>query len=267
MKERRPELEIYSGIAILFVVLLHSNAYYLSNVLKLGAYLQAGVLLHVTDKIIHIAVPMFIFIAGFKYQMNNTGDAYGSFFAKKIKGVFIPFFLLSTFYLIYFWSKVFYTRWVNTGYWDVQYVLTNMIPNFFKMFLGYNFAYQFWYIPMYLLIVLSYPLIAKGIKNIYIRFALYFAVAVFWEVIVSLRVPFINNYPYPLKFVYYFFIYELGCIFYHKGLYKRNLKPMLALYVLLLGAACLVKNALHARILYELVLLWRSSLFMIWPEG
>ena len=253
MKEHRSELEVYSGIAILFVVFLHSNAYYLTNILKLGSYVSAGMFLNFIDKIVHVAVPMFIFIAGYKYQMNNKNDTYREFFIKKFNGVFKPFFFISTFYLFYFWCNVFYLRLIYNGKAEVQFVILNLIKNFFRMFLGYNFAYQFWYIPMYLLIVLSYPIVARYIKNINSRFVFYFTLAITWEIIACLKIPYINNNPYPIKFIYYFFLYELGCIFYSKNSKNINPKPVMLLYILLLIATSLMKNALYTRLLYELI--------------
>lgn len=253
MKEHRSELNVYSGIAILFVVLLHSNAYYLANILKLSSYLSRGMFLNIVDKIIHVAVPMFIFIAGYKYQMNNKDDPYGEFIMKKLNSVFKPFLIISTFYLFYHWIDVFCKRLIYTGNADVQYAATNLVRNFFRMFLGYNFAYQLWYIPMYLMVVLAYPIIAGYIKDIKLRFVFYFMLAIAWEVIISLRLPYINNNPYPLVFIYYFFIYELGCIFYSYKLNNRSPKLIALLYISLLVTASLLKNATYTRFLYDLI--------------
>ncbi len=253
LKKYQAELDIYSGIAILFVVILHSNAYYLSNVLKLSSYIEGGVWLNFIDKVVHIAVPMFIFIAGYKYMMNNQEDTYIKYFMKKMKNVFKPFFITSTFYLSYYWAKVFITRFIYTGVYDIQYVAQHFVIGFMRMFVGYNFAYQFWYIPMYLFICLSYPFFYKHLKNSYLRFILFISLAIIWEILVSMQIPYISNNPYPLRFIYYFFIYELGCIFY---CYKTSkIMPIILtlLYIFLLIIVFTVKQPLCNRLIYELL--------------
>ena len=76
MKKVLKELDIFSGIAILCVVLIHSNAFYLSNVLNLQSYKDATFSVRVLDNFVHSAVPMFIFIAGYKYALNNIDNNY-----------------------------------------------------------------------------------------------------------------------------------------------------------------------------------------------
>lgn len=50
-KQKLPELQVFSGIAILCVVLIHSNAYYLSNVLNLQAYTDAQFIVRLLDNL------------------------------------------------------------------------------------------------------------------------------------------------------------------------------------------------------------------------
>ncbi len=252
-KKYQAELDIYSGIAILFVVLLHSNAYYLANVLKLNSYIQAGFLLNSIDKVVHVAVPMFIFIAGYKYMMNNQNEAYSEYLRKKLLSVFKPFFLVSFFYLSYHWVDIFFKRLANTGVHDVQYVVEGFTSGFVRMFIGYNFAYQFWYIPMYLLVCLTYPFFRRYLKNTGLRLMFFIGLAMIWEVIVLMGIPFLANKPYPVAFTYYFFIYELGCIFYSLKPSVKRPYIVILLYMAMLVIVCTYTKAAYNRLIYDLV--------------
>lgn len=253
LKKYQSELDIYSGIAILFVVILHSNAYYLSNVLKLGSYIKGGVLLNFVDNVVHIAVPMFIFIAGYKYMMNNQKDTYRQYFKKKLINVFKPFFIVSTFYLTYHWIDVFIKRLMYTGVYDIQYVAEKFLAGFVRMFFGYNFAYQFWYIPMYLFISLTYPFFYKRLKNPKLRLAFFISLAIGWELIAFMGIPYLSNNPYPLKFIYYFFLYDMGCAFYNRKAFRIKPGIWILLYLLMLSVVCIVKQPLQNRLIYELI--------------
>lgn len=74
---------MFSGIAILCVVLIDSNSYYCKKVLNLESYLEAEFVVRLLDNFIHGAVPMFIFIAGYKYVLNNINDEYKGYELKK----------------------------------------------------------------------------------------------------------------------------------------------------------------------------------------
>lgn len=252
-KKYRAELDIYSGIAIIFVVILHSNAYYLANVRKLSSYIQAGFLLNSIDKIVHAAVPMFIFIAGYKYMMNNQNESYREYYRKKLLNVFKPFFLVSFFYLSYHWIDIFFKRLANTGVHDVQYVVEGFTSGFFRMFVGYNYAYQFWYIPMYLLVCLTYPLFRRYLKSTSLRLLFFIGLAIVWEVIVLLGIPFLANNPYPVAFIYYFFIYELGCIFYSVKPSAKLSNIIILLYLAMLAVVCIYTRPIYNRLLYDMV--------------
>lgn len=253
LKKYRVELNIYSGIAILFVVLLHSNAYYLSNVLKLSSYVDSGFLLNFIDKVVHISVPMFIFIAGYKYMMNNQKETYREYFMKKLLKVFKPFFIVSFFYLSYHWIDVFRRRLIYTGVHDVQYAAEGFVSGFARMFIGYNFAYQFWYIPMYLFVCLTYPFFRKYLKNASLRLAFFIGLAVLWEVIAMARIPALANKPYPLAFIYYFFIYELGCLFYSFKPSQKVSGIIVLLYIIMLIVVSTLPTPEYSRLIYDLI--------------
>ena len=56
------ELDILSGIAIIMVVLIHADRFYVRTVLNLDSYLNAGIGVNILDNLIWAAVPIFIFI-------------------------------------------------------------------------------------------------------------------------------------------------------------------------------------------------------------
>lgn len=64
------ELDILSGIAIIMVVLIHADRFYVRTVLNLDSYLNAGIGVNILDNLIWAAVPIFIFISGYKYYLN-----------------------------------------------------------------------------------------------------------------------------------------------------------------------------------------------------
>jgi peptidoglycan/LPS O-acetylase OafA/YrhL len=210
-------------------------------------------LIYFADKIVHATVPMFIFIAGYKYEMNNRNESYKEFFLKKYNSIFKPFLFVSTFYLIYYWGNVLGRRLILYKTVDMEFILHSIVKGFLRMFLGYNFAYQLWYIPMYLLIVLTYPIIVRYLKHDYIRLTFFVSLAIFWEIISNLKIPYIANNPYPLSFIYYFFLYEMGCLFYSKKLYQKSSRVITVLYFTLLFSMIIVKSTLLVRVLTNLV--------------
>lgn len=222
------ELDFYIGFAILFVVLIHANAAYfidyqlskytvtgtLFNTINLEDYpnLLFGVTFNIIDKIIHIAVPMFIFAAGYKYAINNKSENYSEYLFKKVRQVFKPFLVISLIISFILLTKMILIE--NIGFLEVIY---EFIKGLIKIFLGYNYAYQLWYVPMYLFIVLTYPIIDKIIKNDKIRMLLFVCLALMW-ILAELYLPIVKIYPYPLSFIYYFYLFELGVTVCIKGI-------------------------------------------------
>jgi surface polysaccharide O-acyltransferase-like enzyme len=115
MKQKLNELQIYSGIAILFVVLIHTNYTFLmtlpwfkcTDIRWMFYYLKAPenslstfpYFFNLIDKITHVAVPMFIFIAGYKYAYNRK-ISYKEYFTRKLRKVFKPFLIISLFFIL-----------------------------------------------------------------------------------------------------------------------------------------------------------------------
>ncbi len=168
------ELTLYSGIAIIFVIFIHANGYYI-NAQGISSYKEAGYLVEIIDNIVHIAVAMFIFIAGYKYFLfssaKNTSN-YFDFAKKKLK-------LLKTFF-IFSISLIFLSLVckILLGSYNSQQInpvffMNQFWSEFLKTFSGKSFPYQLWFIPMYLFVTLTFPLISRIIKSLELKFHLF----------------------------------------------------------------------------------------------
>lgn len=225
-KRRYKELEIFTGIAILFVVIIHANAQYLNN-FGIREYADMRLMFNTInfsvypndmfawifnsiDKIVHVAVPMFIFAAGFKFELNNKTENYTVYVKKKLNQVFKPFLTISLIVLLIFRLNTFLINQVEESN-----PILMIIEDIIKILAGYNFAYQLWYVPMYLFIVLSYPLIIKVLTKETVRITVFIVLALVW-VIADAYFPIVKAFPYPLSFLYYFIMFELGAMYYRK---------------------------------------------------
>lgn len=196
------ELDILSGIAIIMVVLIHADRFYVRTVLNLDSYLNAGIGVNILDNLIWAAVPIFIFISGYKYYLNIISTNQNCFyFIKKQLSKILPLFLLISFIFICLNSfKLLFVQNI-----PLVNVLIQASISFLKIFFGYNIAYQLWYIPLYFFIIILYPLIKKIVPNDLIRFILL--------AILSITVICLGLLSYPIKFFYYLIFFELGVQF------------------------------------------------------
>lgn len=240
------ELQVFSGIAILCVVLIHSNGYYLLNVLNLGSYLEAQFVVRLLDNFIHASVPMFVFIAGYKYSLNNINDEYKEYVLKKIKKIIKPFLVIS---MIYFIKNII----VNIDYFNN---VRTIVIEFINIFRGYNAAYQLWYIPMYIFITLTYPILYRIFNNCKVRI-LMILVIILTQKILGMKISLL--YSYPFSFVYYYIFFEMGLIF-HKYDVKNKIEKLdskiISIYVV--SAIILTFNPLPE--LYNTI-----QSYLLWP--
>jgi len=194
-----PELQSFSGLAIIFVVLIHATSYYLLSVLKKTSFEEVDFATRLVDNLIHGAVPMFIFVAGYKYALNNIYKSYKEYAISRTNKVVKPFLIIS---MIFFIKDII----VNLESFNIR----NSAISFFRIFIGYNIAYQLWYVPMYLLIVLTYPILHKLIKNEKIRIIFIMGIVIIqyslsWysELLAS----------HPFDFIYYYLFFHMGLVF------------------------------------------------------
>lgn len=251
-KQKLPELQVFSGIAILCVVLIHSNAYYLSNVLNLQGYTDAQFIVRLLDNFIHGGVQMFIFIAGYKYALNNIDEQYKNYAIKKLESVIKPFLIIS---IIFFVRNII----LNLEYFNSISIIATfklLTKQFINIFIGYNVAYHLWYIPMYLFIVLTYPIIYRLFKNDKLR------VLIIITVIYAQRKLGINNFNFfkhPFDFVYFYLFFEMG-VFFCKYDIKDKIKKwdvkIICIYIV--AAIALTINPIPK--LYGLI-----QTYLLWP--
>lgn len=95
-----PELQSFSGLAIIFVVLIHTTSYYLLSVLHMSSFEKVDYGTRLVDNLIHGAVPIFIFIAGYKYALNSLEVPYKKIVKNKISRVVKPFLIISTIFFV-----------------------------------------------------------------------------------------------------------------------------------------------------------------------
>ena len=194
-----PELQSFSGLAIIFVVLIHATSYYLLSVLNKTTFEEVDFVTRLVDNLIHGAVPMFIFIAGYKYSLNNIDKTYKEYAISRTNKVIKPFLIIS---MIFFIKDII----INLESLNIA----NSAISFLRIFIGYNIAYQLWYIPMYLFIVLTYPIIHKLIKSEKIR--LIFIVGI---VIIQYSLSWYSELlaSHPFDFIYYYLFFHMGLAF------------------------------------------------------
>lgn len=212
-KEHLSELDVFNGIAILCVVFVHSSSYYLKDILNLTTYTDTSFILRLLDNFCHGAVTMFIFSAGYKFILTNSQNNHKIYFLKQFKTTFKPFIIIS--FILYLFNLLLSKE---------PFKITKIITYFIKILLGYNIAYQLWYIPMYLFLIFSYPFIYKFIKNDLIRFITIICIVIFQKLI-SINSNNILISGHPFDFLYYYIFFELGVIF-----QKYNLKNKITKY-------------------------------------
>ncbi|MBU3159427.1 acyltransferase [Clostridium frigoris] len=253
MKKHLSELQVYSGIAILFVTFIHSDAFFLLSILHLKTYVQVGFLFNLADKVVHVAVPMFIFIAGYKYEMQDKNEIYTKLIYKKFTNIIKPFLIVSICWILFEWGKLCLENIVLHDHVNIYYVFMNCLKDLFNTFLGDNFAYQLWYIPMYTLVVFSYPIIIKFLKNSRTRMIILYIIAIIITVIQIKTKLLSSPYMQPINFIYYFYLYELGVQLYSKKIKNKYRNITIISYLLLLPAVSLIKNPLISNLSTNLI--------------
>lgn len=263
--ERLKELEVYSGIAIFFVVLIHLNVSFygyknlvevadmriMYNYLPQTGMMNKNQMLNLLDRIIHISVPMFIFVSGFKYAYNYHEEDYRHYTVKKLKKVFKPFIILSTAYLIYVYGRTIITEY---GQISLAEELISFIKSFLFSLAGRNKIMPFWYIPMYLCVVLAYPIITKFIAKKEIRLILFVMLSLAWVVNEALN-PDKGRFQIPFIFVYYLLLFEIGVQFFRMKFYQRRGNLIILAYIVILLAGGFITNKATYVIVYEAFLI------------
>lgn len=219
-----------------------------------------GLGFYLADKVVHVAVPMFIFASGYKYEIKDKNENYATLIYKKYNKVIKPFLIVSMFWILY-----------KCGDLLVQDILINKSVNGFnilsvfwedliRIFLGFNYAYQLWYIPMYLIIVFGYPVITNYLKNPKTRLLILYIVGIIVSVVQSKTKLLASDYLNPISYIYYFYLYELGAQVCVHGLNKKYGKIILSSYLVLLSAELFIVDSFINNMCTTLILVPLSVL-------
>lgn len=237
------------------MTLIHSNGFFLSEVLHLESYMGAGIGFYLADKIVHAAVPMFIFISGYKYEMKDKNKEYSTLMYKKCSKVIKPFLIVSMFWILYQCGDLVVKDILINKSVNGSNLLSVFLDHTTKIFLGFNYAYQLWYIPMYALIVLGYPIITKYIKESKTRLIVLYIVAIIVSIVQSKTKLLASDYLNPVNYIYYFYLYELGAQVCSREINKKYGKIILAAYLVLLPAELFIKNSFINNMCTTLILI------------
>lgn len=252
-KKILPELQVLSGIAILFVVLIHSNAYYLVSILGLQSYASTHFSANLLDNLIHGAVPIFVFLSGYKYQLRNSKKGYFQYVYRNLKKVLKPFLLISLAYILIDFIS----------YPQKYLMIKDFVLSFIYIFIGNNIAYQLWYIPLHIFIIITYPLITRVFKNDFIRIlAIIFIIMIQrkygYEITMLGRLRF-RTIAYYLSFVSYYVFFEEGvllCKYSVIDKLKKYDKYIILVYIFAVIVMAMNSTSIH----YEI-----ARLYFLWP--
>ena len=199
MKRRYDELTVMSGIAILFVVAIHGCGSALTRFYPAGAtYADVGLLVRALNNFVAPAVPMFLFVSGFKYSANDVNTPYLVFLKKRLPRVLMSFAIINT--LFWLLDSIIYME---------SFDIVLLAKTYLASWMGNSVAYQLWYIPMYCCVIIVCPLFRKVIPSTFARFCIYAVVAIVQRVF---EVDFPILATYPIRFISYPVFFEMGVL-------------------------------------------------------
>lgn len=193
------ELTVMSGIAILFVLAIHGcgsalNGFYPSS----ATYADTDLWLRTFSNFAAPAVPMFLFISGFKYAANDAQTPYFTFLKKRLPRVLMSFAIINTL----FWA-------LDSIKYMETFDLILLVKTYIHSWVGYSVAYQLWYIPMYCCVIALCPLVRKQISSTVGRFCMFAVIGVIQRILEP-DIPLLAT--YPIRFISYPIFFELGVL-------------------------------------------------------
>lgn len=268
-KQHYDELTVMSGIAIIFVLAIHGCGSALKSFYPDGAtYTETSVWLRTFSNLAAPAVPMFLFVTGFKYAANDTQTPYFAFLKKRLPRVIMSFSIINT----VFWA-------LDSIKYMESFDLILLIKTYLHSWVGYSVAYQLWYIPMYCCVIAACPLIRRFVPSTAVRFCVYALIGIAQR---TLEVDFPVLATYLIRFVSYPVFFELGMLAQEKAWHKRITHTtgvlVCGIYILLVLAFSwtfpkLSSDGLSKYILYyfagtvamfALSIAWKSSRILCW---
>ena len=198
MKQKQycPELTVMSGIAILFVLGIHGSGSALN-------YGNTDSFLRIFSNFVAPAVPIFLFVSGYKYAMNDSETPYFSFLRKRLPRVLMSFALINT----VFWM-------LDSMMYMESFDVVLLAKTYLHSWVGYSVAYQLWYIPMYCFVLILCPLVCKIIPGEVVRFCVYLVVGTLLRFL-EIDYPILAT--YPIRFLSYPVFFEMGIVAYKKN--------------------------------------------------
>lgn len=241
-QKRCPELTVMSGIAIIFVLLIHACGSCLGFLYPGMGYEDADVFLRTLNNLVTPAVPMFLFASGFKYALHDTDTPYWTFLKKRLPRVLMSFFIINTFFWI-----------IDPIIWMDHFDPILLCKTYISSWWGNTVAYPLWYIPMYCCVIISCPLVCRVVKKSWIRFYYILAVGCAQRLL-AVKIPLLGRYPF--LFVSYPTFFELGIMahnfdFYSK-LKERPWIPCSYIIIVIVLSVCWPNLSRNALVLYAL---------------
>lgn len=206
-QKRRPELTVMSGIAIIFVLLIHAGGSCLGYLHPGMGYEDADVFLCTLSNLITPAVSMFLFASGFKYALHDANTPYWTFLKKRLPRVLMSFLIINT----SFWI-------VDSIIWMDHFDPILLCKTYISSWLGNTVAYPLWYIPMYCCVIIFCPLVCRVVKKSWIRFLLYLAIGC-TQRLLAVKIPLLGRYPF--LFISYPTFFELGIMAHTLDFYSK----------------------------------------------
>ena len=173
-KQTRADLTMLSGIAILFVLIIHACASCLSYLFPGKGYPEADIFLRTCYNFVISAVPIFIFISGTKFAIHDAETTYFLLLKKRLPRVLMSFFIINTFFWI-----------IDSFIWMESFSPVLLCKTYISSWLGNTVAYPLWYIPMYCCVIIVCPLLYKVINSNWMRFFLYLIIGLMQHLLAS----------------------------------------------------------------------------------
>lgn len=219
--DKKSELTVLSGIAILFVLGIHALAgamkCYFPNA---AGYEYTSFILCTFFNLVAPAVPIFLFVSGYKYYLHDTGTPYVKFLRKRLPRVLVSFAILNTF----FWL-------IDAIVWRDQLNPRALVNSYISSWLGNSVAYQLWYIPMYCLVIAVCPLVYRLVRNSNMRLGIFLAIGLLYKIL-SMNIPLLQGKPF--MFISYPLFFEMGVSAAEKNLRERAGSPiMISVYIVI----------------------------------
>ena len=193
------ELTVMSGLAILFVLAIHGCGSALNNFYPNNAtYAEAGMWLRAISNVVAPAVPMFLFVSGFKYAANDSATPYFVFLKKRLPRVLMSFAIINT----VFWV-------LDSIKYMASFDIILLAKTYLHSWVGYSVAYQLWYIPMYCCVIIACPLVRRLIPSTTMRFLAYALIGIAQRVLET-EFPLLET--YPIRFISYPVFFEMGIL-------------------------------------------------------